>query len=156
MIYVVGIGATGALSLTERALGVVNKAGLLVGTRRFLGEFRESKAARVAIRGPLDAVAKEIEEFIATERAAKRRATVVVLATGDPLLFGIAGFIIERFGKKGVTVLPNLSIVAEAFALIKEPQNGSIVLSAHGRTVEELFGEFPPEGCVATGRKVAI
>jgi precorrin-6Y C5,15-methyltransferase (decarboxylating) len=156
MIYVVGIGASGVSSLTERALGVVLRAGLLVGTRRFLGEFPESEAKRVQIAGPLDDVATKIEEFIVAERAAKRRPTVAVLATGDPLLFGIAGFIIERFGKRGVTVLPNLSIVAEAFALIKEPQNGSIVVSAHGRTIEELFGEFEFSDSVRTARKIAI
>ncbi len=154
MIYVVGIGSAGLKSLTPRSLGVIEKAGLLVGTRRFLQEFEESKAERVLIAGGLEAVADKIESFVRRARSGikKKNATVAVLATGDPLLFGIADFIINRFGKRSVSILPNLSIVAEAFALIKEDRNNAVVLSGHGRTIEELFGEFP----CSKGQKVAI
>ena len=153
MIYVIGIGSTGVESLTPRALGVIENAGLLVGTLRFVSEFGESKAKRLLISGGLDSVADKIDAFISRARLKKRSATVAVLATGDPLLFGIADFIIKRFGKSGVTVLPNLSIVAEAFALIKESRNNAVMLSGHGRTIDELFGEFSGSG---KERKVAI
>ena len=72
-----------------------------------------------------------------------------MLATGDPLLFGIAGFLIKRFGKKNVTIIPNVSVVQEALALIKETANGLQVLSGHGRGAD-LTGLC--EGILASAR----
>lgn len=128
MIHVIGIGVEGRESLTPRALGLVTGAGLLVGGKRHLNEFPESTAQRVEVKGGLDRAASAIEEFIAGGGR-----NVAVLATGDPLFFGIAGFIIKRFGKRNVGVIPNVSTVAEAFARIKESWAGAKTVSAHGR-----------------------
>ena len=48
------------------------------------------------------------------------RKSAVVLATGDPNFFGIADFIIKKFGKKSVEIIPNASTLQAAFARIKE------------------------------------
>jgi len=132
MINVIGIGSTGRFSLSSSALSLIERAGLLVGGRRHLDEFPESKAAKVAVTAGLDYTAGKISEHIKKRRAGG----VVVLATGDPLLYGIAGFIIRKFGKDRVTVMPNVSTVQEAFALIKESSNGVKVVSAHGRDAD--------------------
>ncbi len=135
MIYVIGIGTQGRMSLTERSNRAINGAGLLAGGRRHLEEFPESGAKKAAIGGKgksLSDISPVIEKFI--KRKGKR--DVAVLATGDPLLFGIADFIIKKFGKANVEVIPNVSIVQEAFARIKENWNGLKVLSVHGRAFD--------------------
>ncbi|HEY4707321.1 MAG TPA: precorrin-6y C5,15-methyltransferase (decarboxylating) subunit CbiE, partial [Thermodesulfobacteriota bacterium] len=110
MIYVIGIGVQGRASLLERPLDIIKKAGLLVGGRRHLDEFPKAKAKKVAL-GSITEAAAAIEKFIQTNRK-----PVAVLATGDPLLFGIGSFIIKRFGKNRVEVIPNVSAIQEAFA----------------------------------------
>ncbi len=129
MIHVIGIGSGGRKSLGEAALSIIGRAALLVGGRRHLAEFPESRARKVAVTGSLDEVARSISEEI----KGNGRGTVAVLATGDPLLYGIAGYIIRKFGKERVEVIPNVSTVQEAFAVIKESSNGVKVVSAHGR-----------------------
>ena len=57
---------------------------------------------------------------------------IAFLATGDPLHFGVGLLLASRFGKKNVTVFPNVSIVQEAFARLTESLNGVKVLSVHG------------------------
>jgi len=130
MIYVIGIGVQGRASLLERPLDIIKKAGLLVGGRRHLDEFPDAKAKKVAL-GSITEAAAAIEKFIQTNRK-----PVAVLATGDPLLFGIGSFIIKRFGKNRVEVIPNVSTIQEAFARIKEDLNNVKILSVHGREAD--------------------
>ncbi len=129
MIYIIGIGVIGRESLGPRALKIISRAGLLAGGRRHLDEFPGFTGCRVELKGGLADAASKIEAH-----ARASRAPAVVLATGDPLFFGVAGFMIKRFGKRAVEVVPNVSTVAEAFARIKEPWAGARVLSAHGRS----------------------
>lgn len=126
MIHIIGIGVEGKDGLSKRALDIIGRASLIAGGRRHLAEFRELKARRVAIAGGLDNVLEAI-------RRGAVKGSVVVLATGDPLIFGIGETLLKKFGKKQVTVIPNVSVVQEAFARIKESANGVKVLSAHGR-----------------------
>lgn len=146
MIYVIGIGIEGRKSLTNRALEIISRAGLVIGGRRHLDEFRDSKAVKASVTGDLDSLVNAIKEF-----RKKRRGKVAVLATGDPLLYGIASFILRKFGKKNVEVIPNVSTVHEAFARIKEDANGLKVLSAHGRKtdIEALSSEIVSHDKVA-------
>lgn len=136
MIHVIGMGVRGRESLGKEALALIDKASLLVGGKRHLDEFPEAKAEKVLIKGGLEGVATRIGGL-------KKNGRAVVLATGDPLLYGIASFIIKRFGKRRVNIIPNVSTVQEAFARIKEDANGVKVLSAHGRGgVESLADEI--------------
>lgn len=128
MIYIIGIGVQGKGSLTGRPLGIIEEAGLLVGGKRHLEEFNEVKAKKAAITGSLEGVVSAISGY-----KGRGKNDIVVLATGDPLLFGIAGLIVKKFGKSNVEIIPNVSTVQEAFARIKESSNGLKVLSAHGR-----------------------
>ncbi|MDP2689589.1 MAG: precorrin-6y C5,15-methyltransferase (decarboxylating) subunit CbiE, partial [Deltaproteobacteria bacterium] len=128
MIHVIGIGVNGRESLGARALGIISRAGLLAGGKRHLKEFPEFAGRTVEIKGRLDAAEQAIEKFLKSKGRG-----VAILATGDPLFFGIAGFIIKRFGREKVEVIPNVSSVQEAFARVKEGWAGAKVVSAHGR-----------------------
>ncbi|MFQ5736684.1 MAG: precorrin-6y C5,15-methyltransferase (decarboxylating) subunit CbiE [Thermodesulfobacteriota bacterium] len=128
MIYVIGIGVQGRESLGKRALGIISRSGLLAGGRRHIDEFPAFGGGKVEIKGGLSNVASAIDGFLSGGGK-----TAVVLATGDPLFFGIAGFMIKRFAKRKVEVIPNVSTVAEAFARIKEGWAGAKVVSVHGR-----------------------
>ncbi|CAG0930998.1 partial cobalt-precorrin-7 (C5)-methyltransferase, partial [Planctomycetaceae bacterium] len=130
MIYVIGIGVEGKASLTERAARLVDEAGLLVGGSRHLDEFPGAGGSKAAFKG-LDDAASVMRGFLR-----KKKGHVAVLASGDPLLYGIGSFLLREFGKDIVEVLPNVSAVQEAFARIKEDMNGLKILSVHGRQAD--------------------
>jgi precorrin-6Y C5,15-methyltransferase (decarboxylating) len=142
MLYIIGIGLKGRGSLSQDSLKLIDRAGLLVGGARHLNEFPEFKGKKVLIRSDLARVAGAIDAY--TKKRGK--SPVVVLATGDPNLFGIADFLMNRFGKKRVRIVPNVSPVQEAFARIKENLNDVKLLSVHGRgkglegVVSEIIG----------------
>jgi precorrin-6Y C5,15-methyltransferase (decarboxylating) len=147
MIYVIGIGVQGRASLLQRPLEIIRGAGLMAGGGRHLDEFPDSGALKVPITGSLDDVSAAIRRYLASSSRRGRgrgRKDVAVLATGDPLLFGVAEFIIKEFGRSVVEVIPNVSVVQEAFARLKEGEEGLKVLSLHGRAgfIEQPRGKL--------------
>ena len=129
MIYVVGIGSRGLESLSKGTLDLIARAGLLVGSKRHLVLFAAFKGRKISI-APVKGMIEKIR------KAKTGRAPVVVLATGDPGLFGIGELIATRFGKRHVKIIANVSIVQEAFARIKESSNGLKIISVHGDNVK--------------------
>src|SRR3954454_16197311 len=90
-IVVVGIGDDGAVLLTARTRGLVEGATLLVGGARHLAFFPRHPARWVTINTDLAYVVRQI-------RAAAVHERVVVLASGDPLCFGIGALLAEKLG----------------------------------------------------------
>jgi precorrin-6Y C5,15-methyltransferase (decarboxylating) len=141
-IDVVGMGLSPD-DLTAGHRRIIERADTLIGGRRLLGFFPDSPAEKKVI-------GKDIEAVVACIRRRLGRKTIVVLASGDPLFFGIGAKLVEAFGPDRVTIHPNISSVAAAFARIKEPWGGVRVLSLHGRKNEsELLRALAEEDCVA-------
>jgi precorrin-6Y C5,15-methyltransferase (decarboxylating) len=66
-------------------------------------------------------------------------ARIAVLASGDPNLYGLSKFMLERFKKEEITIIPHVSAMQLAFAAIKEPMNDAVVTTASGRNVDRLL-----------------
>jgi precorrin-6Y C5,15-methyltransferase (decarboxylating) len=142
VIEVVGMGLSPD-DLTAGHRRIIERADILIGGRRLLGFFPDSPADKKVIGRDIDAVV----DFI---RRRLGRKTIVVLASGDPLFFGIGAKLVEAFGPDRVAIHPNVSSVAAAFARIKEPWGGVRVLSLHGRKNEsELLKALAEEDRVA-------
>jgi precorrin-6Y C5,15-methyltransferase (decarboxylating) len=75
---------------------------------------------------------------------------IVVLASGDPLFYGIGARMADALGVRRVRIYPNISSVAAAFARIKEPWNDAAIISLHGRkNDEQLFSALENENKIA-------
>ena len=84
--------------------------------------------------GRLGAVAGWVEQALADGLH------VVVLATGDPLCFGIAGALIKQLGRERVVVLPHLSSLQLAAARLGLPWQDAKLISVHAADA----GEWAP------------
>ncbi|MBT8340271.1 MAG: precorrin-6y C5,15-methyltransferase (decarboxylating) subunit CbiE, partial [Desulfatitalea sp.] len=124
-VFVVGMGIA-ADDLTAAQRRTIRSAHLLVGGQRHLDRFADLPIEKLTIAGDLSNV-------MAAIRADLGRRRIVVLASGDPLLFGIGARIAREIGPEAVTVLPNVSAVAAAFARIGRPWGQARIVSLHGR-----------------------
>ncbi len=124
-VSVVGIGM-GPEDLSEHQRSVIRRADLLVGGRRQLSFFRDLSVETLEIDRNLDALVAQIEKCM-------DRRKVVVLASGDPLFYGIGALLTRRLGRRRVQVLPNVTAAAAAFARIGAPWRQAAVVSLHGR-----------------------
>ncbi|MCL4541346.1 MAG: precorrin-6y C5,15-methyltransferase (decarboxylating) subunit CbiE [Chloroflexi bacterium] len=132
-IAVIGIGDDGAGGLSADAQALIATADLLAGGYRHLEWFPDHAARKVPITKQLNELCKQLE--IAQARGERS----VVLASGDPLFFGIGAYLSRHFGRHRVYVLPHLSSIQLAFARLAIPWDDAIILSAHGRPLVPLI-----------------
>ncbi|MFC9604289.1 precorrin-6y C5,15-methyltransferase (decarboxylating) subunit CbiE [Streptomyces niveus] len=151
MITVIGTG-TGT-PLSADSLRALSEATLVVGGRRHLKEAAAKaglpeRISRVVL-GPL-APALDV---IARHHADEGAGGVVVLASGDPGLFGIVRALAGRFGSGALDVRPAAPSVAVAFARVGLPWDDAVVVSAHGRDLRTAVNvcRAQPKVAVLTG-----
>lgn len=131
-IQIIGIGDDGAEGLSAKRLVAIGAAEMLVGGKRHLAFFSESRAERVEIGANLQEVVVTIDHASSAGRA------VVVLASGDPLFYGIGGYLVGKLGANRVIVHPHVSAMQLAFARIGEPWNSAALVSLHAKPIEDL------------------
>lgn len=112
-IHVIGVGSDGQAGLTARARELLMGAQVAVGADSTLALLPEIKAERFRI-GP------DLQEVVRFLEANLGRKQIVVVASGDPLFYGVARYLCDRLGKDHFEVLPHVSSMQLAFARIKE------------------------------------
>ena len=130
-VTIIGMGMTPD-DLTARHLKTIEEADILVGGKRLLGHFRNSPAQKQTISKDISRVINYVKDRMETRK-------IVVLASGDPLFYGIGARMVDALGPENTLIYPNISSVSAAFARIKEPWNDVRVISLHGKKNEKLL-----------------
>jgi precorrin-6Y C5,15-methyltransferase (decarboxylating) len=125
-VKVIGIGDNGAESLLPLYRQWIEESELLVGGERHLGFFPEYRGETLTVKGGLAALVAAIAE------ANKK---TVVLASGDPLFYGIGSYLAKKLP---VEIYPGLSSIQQAFAKMRESWQDAVFLSVHGRSMRGL------------------
>ncbi|MFS9544720.1 precorrin-6y C5,15-methyltransferase (decarboxylating) subunit CbiE, partial [Klebsiella pneumoniae] len=127
MLTVVGMGPAGLQWLIPAAREAIAAAEALVGGSRHLQQFPDFAGERFALGADMPALLAWIEA-----RTGRR---VVVLASGDPLFYGIGTRLIAHFGRERVQVIPGISAVQYLCARAGIDMNDIWLTSSHGRAV---------------------
>jgi precorrin-6Y C5,15-methyltransferase (decarboxylating) len=140
-VTVVGIGL-GPEDLSETHRQAILAAEVLVGGKKQLAMFAGQTEATWTLGANPRATLEEVKKKAGGKK-------VVILASGDPLFFGIGKRALEVFGPEKVTFLPNLTALQKTFARLKLPWNQTRALSVHGRKATEFFAELGHPGTIA-------
>lgn len=124
-IIVIGISEPG---ISEAQRQMVASCRSLVASSRYRSLAEESAAAFIPI-APLKQALAAIRERLGL-------GDVGVLASGDPLFFGIARTLLDTFGREKVVIIPGLSAMQLACARFKLPWDDARFVSLHGRTID--------------------
>jgi cobalt-precorrin-7 (C5)-methyltransferase len=125
MIYVVGTGPGRHDMLTIAGQNLIAKADVLVGWPRLLNSFRDFAGERIELSGSIDEALALLESY--------QQRNVVVLASGDPMLFGIGKRISEHFPPHQRQCVPGISSVQMLFSEVGVDMNGVYITSCHGK-----------------------
>jgi len=144
MVTVVGLGADGWPGVPERLRQIITSADVLLGGQRHLALVpgtggQERRAWPSPMREQLPRL---LEEYAGR--------TVVVLASGDPLVSGIGSTLINLLGAEHVTIEPAVSSVALARARMGWPAESVEVVSVVGRDVDLVRWTLAP------GRRILV
>ncbi|MFJ4920186.1 precorrin-6y C5,15-methyltransferase (decarboxylating) subunit CbiE [Streptomyces sp. NPDC088725] len=129
---VVGIGADGWQGLAEPSRDALRDAEVVIGGRRQLELLpHECAGERVAWPSPL----RPAVPGLLAAHAGRR---VCVLASGDPMFYGIGRALFEETGAGALRVLPHPSSVSYACARLGWPLEDTEVVTLVGRPVGRL------------------
>lgn len=128
----VGIGYR---PLGKQAREIVRKADMIIASSRLLEVFKryeeyEGVKDRFTVMDKVPDTIAFLSQELRTPNAEPR--TVVLLASGDPLFFGIGRRMAEEFGRERIEIIPDLSSMQEAFARINVPWDDAFCISVHG------------------------
>jgi precorrin-6Y C5,15-methyltransferase (decarboxylating) len=131
-ILVLGIGAEGAASLRRELREQVQTADFLAGGARHLELFPERRGERFVLKNNLTELTDELRWRLPHQRC-------VVLASGDPLFFGIGKHLTEQLGLETVQVEPAVSSMQLAFARAGVAWQDAALGSVHGRDLRAVL-----------------
>jgi precorrin-6B C5,15-methyltransferase / cobalt-precorrin-6B C5,C15-methyltransferase len=131
MIHIIGVGIEGMKSISEKSADLLNKAKLVIGSERYLKQLEDIPDSRKhSLKADLFKVVDIIKK--------KKKENIVVLASGDPNLYGITSYLLKNFSKDMITITPAVSSMQWAFALTRETWEDAEIVSAHGRGMEDV------------------
>ncbi|MEO0769746.1 MAG: precorrin-6y C5,15-methyltransferase (decarboxylating) subunit CbiE, partial [Cyanobacteria bacterium J06649_4] len=152
VVHVVGMGLAGLDSLSVSARQLVDRATLLVGAQRHLDALQVDVLRAASVRES-GASGEDVDEdqYVAapemwplgnfSEVFAKLRSHLdtypqcrpVILATGDPLFFGLGRLLLRAFPPERLVFHPQVSAMQLAFSRLKVSWQDATLLSVHGR-----------------------
>ncbi len=139
-IYVIGVGYR---PFTERAREALFRSDHILASNRLFEVFKGYEEFASVKKKVM--VINKVDEMIGFIRGNFEKRSVVLLASGDPLFFGIGRKVIGEFGENSVEILPDLSSIQIAFSKIKEPWDDVFLMSLHGGPDPEKRRRLPCE-----------
>ena len=135
-ITVVGLGEDGLAGLSPEARAAVDAAQVLIGGERHLALAPGKGAERLTWRTPLKDTMRDI--------AARKGKRVVVLATGDPMMFGVGVTLAKHFRTEEMSIYPATGAFTLAAARLAWSLPDTAALTLHGRKLEILNAHIAP------------
>lgn len=127
---IIGMPNNGCLGLSSVAASAVARADILVGGDRYLEFFPQFRGKKISFKKSILKVVEDIKEL-------SYENNICVLASGDPLFFGIGKLLVKKIGIEHIELIPSPSSIQLAFSKIGVSWNDSTFHSCHGR---DLFG----------------
>ena len=133
---IVGIGDDGLAGISPAARALIETAELLIGGARHLAMVPPGRAERLIWRRPLTDTLGDI--------AAWRGRRVAVLASGDPLWYGIGTVLARCFPPDEMTIVPHPGAFSLAAARLGWAIEACTALTLHGRPLDGLRLHLAP------------
>lgn len=133
---IVGIGEDGLDGLSPAGRTMIDDAEILIGGARHLAMIPADGRERLTWPSPIRLLLDRLEEF--------RGRQVCILATGDPMCFGIGGTVIRRVRRDEMLIIPAPSALALTCARLGWPEHEVELLTLHGRPLALLESHLYP------------
>ncbi len=132
---VIGLGEDGLDGLSIAARAALDAADWLVGARRLLDMVPPSRAQRIVwagLDGTIDAI------------AAARGSRVVVVASGNPMWFGVGATLARHFDPREIATFPSPSAFSLACSRMGWSMQEAVAVSAHALPLESIGRHLYP------------
>lgn len=131
-VHIIGMGAEGPAGLSARARDALHRASHVAGGKRLLALWAGRALETFAITNNVSDLVARLQARDPDERWA-------VLASGDPLFYGIGQALVAGLGSDHVVVEPSLSSLQLAFARAGMAWHDAAIASIHGRPLAQTL-----------------
>ena len=131
-IHIIGVGTDGQAGLTGKARELLQQAEVVLGSEQTLGLLTDVTAEKLRVGADLGETVQAIERQIG-----KRK--MVMVASGDPLFYGVARYLCDKLGKDLFEVLPHVSSMQLAFARVKETWEEAFLTNLATHSLESVI-----------------
>lgn len=132
MLYIVGIGPGNNKYITEVAKDIIDNSEIIIAGKRNIEALGNIEKEIFYISSNLN----EMKNYILNNA----QKNIVVLASGDPLIYGIASYINRELeGKIDIKIIAGISSIQYAFSAFAIDMNDVYISSSHGREPDYDF-----------------
>ena len=122
IITLVGVGTDDGKTLPQKTQELIHNCQLLIGIQKLTDLFPDAQGEKSLLPHYLDDLVRFLKKNPDKQ--------TVVLASTDSNLFGISKYLLRRFSRNDLRIIPHPDSMKLAFSAIKESMDGAVIISA--------------------------
>lgn len=144
MINVIGLGPGNTDYITKLGEKLIQNSDVVIGGKRNLESIIDFEGKKIEISSNL----KEIVEYINNNKHKQ----ISVIASGDPLIYGIGRYLSKNIDKEDLNIVSGISSLQYIFSKVHIDMNDLYITSSHGKTPDFDYVLSHKKVCMVTDK----
>ena len=144
MINVIGLGPGNTDYITKLGEKLIQNSDVVIGGKRNLESIVDCEGEKIEISSNL----KEIVEYINNNKHKQ----ISVIASGDPLIYGIGRYLSKNIDKEDLNIVSGISSLQYIFSKVHIDMNDLYITSSHGKTPDFDYVLSHKKVCMVTDK----
>ena len=144
MINVIGLGPGNTDYITKLGEKLIQNSDVVIGGKRNLESIVDFEGEKIEISSNL----KEIVEYINKNKHKQ----ISVIASGDPLIYGIGRYLSKNIDKEDLNIVSGISSLQYIFSKVHIDMNDLYITSSHGKTPDFDYVLSHKKVCMVTDK----
>lgn len=144
MINVIGLGPGNTDYITKLGEKLIQNSDVVIGGKRNLESIVDFEGEKIEISSNL----KEIVEYINNNKHKQ----ISVIASGDPLIYGIGRYLSKNIDKEDLNIVSGISSLQYIFSKVHIDMNDLYITSSHGKTPDFAYVLSHKKVCMVTDK----
>ena len=144
MINVIGLGPGNTDYITKLGEKLIQNSDVVIGGKRNLESIVDFEGEKIEISSNL----KEIVEYINNNKHKQ----ISVIASGDPLIYGIGRYLSKNIDKGDLNIVSGISSLQYIFSKVHIDMNDLYITSSHGKTPDFDYVLSHKKVCMVTDK----
>ena len=144
MINVIGLGPGNTDYITKLGEKLIQNSDVVIGGKRNLESIVDFEGEKIEISSNL----KEIVEYINNNKHKQ----ISVIASGDPLIYGIGRYLSKNIDKEDLNIVSGISSLQYIFSKVHIDMNDLYITSSHGKTPDFDYVLSHKKLCMVTDK----
>ena len=144
MINVIGLGPGNTDYITKLGEKLIQNSDVVIGGKRNLESIVDFEGEKIEISSNL----KEIVEYINNNKHKQ----ISVIASGDPLIYGIGRYLSKNIDKEDLNIVSGISSLQYIFSKVLIDMNDLYITSSHGKTPDFDYVLSHKKVCMVTDK----